>query len=220
MEFSDDHRCGCETTPDADGYHHRRGELPGDLAGFRPEDFGDEEEVNPREVMTQDRYMELLGAALLRGDLHERGPFANVADATDWLYNDEEDLVWDDDLTEAERTQVFDIYRRPRNEHDLQANDGWGAGDTEADERRLGGAADWSIAANAASTEISQEDMEQDDETFSSNGIDIGPLPVESRVASVEAIAAPDEEIVAAQADRALLGARIFPIIGRPRWHW
>ena len=85
MDISPDHRCGCHTIPDADGYHHRPGEVP------EPDDETDE--VDPRDALTPDEWIDRLANALHRADPEGHGHFENAIDAGNWLWEEEEDLV-------------------------------------------------------------------------------------------------------------------------------
>lgn len=111
VEYSPDHRCGCETTADQDGWHYREGEMPEDLG----DEEGDEED-----------YIDVLAGLLGRVHQSAHGPFADVDAAVLWLREHAEDnmIIWDGldpgefvgwqelDVEDGEAAAVFQTYER------------------------------------------------------------------------------------------------------------
>lgn len=145
VEFSPDHRCGCETIPDPDGYHHRRGEMPAGLA----------DDVNPRDTMTEGDFVMMLGNALVRAHRDGHGPFTNAVDGGNWLWEEEEEILWDR-LGEQEQTLVFQAYERVLREQAAEWDDparGWGVGEAQAEGHGVGGEAPASVAQDPAAVD-------------------------------------------------------------------
>jgi hypothetical protein len=108
-----------------------------------PDDEADE--VDPRDALTPDEWIDRLANALHRADLEGHGRFENAIDAGNWLWEEEEDLVWRR-LNDNDQTLAFQEYERVRDEHTALANDplgGWGgvAGDGERGEEGEGAGA-------------------------------------------------------------------------------
>lgn len=85
-----------------------------------PNDLADD--VSPRDTMAEGEFVEMLGNALVRADRDGHGRFVNAVDASDWLWQEEEGIVWDR-LTDNEQTLAFEAYQRMLREHAERAND-------------------------------------------------------------------------------------------------
>lgn len=105
--------------------------------------------------MTEGDFVMMLGNALVRAHRDGHGPFTNAVDGGNWLWEEEEEILWDR-LGEQEQTLVFQAYERVLREQAAEWDDparGWGVGEAQAEGHGVGGEAPASVAQDPAAVD-------------------------------------------------------------------